>query len=136
MISPEDGVYFSTAGVASVRWDEDDQLVIVEWDGWANSSEFAALLDAELRALEQHKGSRILADCRRQKVLNPGDQERANREWLPRALRIGLKRFAIVVPASVVADMNLRDSLEKASGAGLEVEYFATVEEARDWVVA
>jgi hypothetical protein len=32
--------------------------------------------------------------------------------------------------------MNLRDSLEKAAGAGLEVEYFATVEEARDWVVA
>jgi hypothetical protein len=136
MISPPDGVYFSTAGVASVRWDVDDQLVLVEWEGWANSSEFEALLDAELRALEQHKGSRILADCRRQKVLNPADQERANREWLPRALRIGLKRFAIVVPASVVADMNLRDSMKKASGAGLEVEYFATVEEARDWVVA
>jgi hypothetical protein len=136
MIEPADGVYFSTAGVASVRWDEEDQLVLVEWDGWANSAEFAALLDAELRALEQHRGSRILADCRRQKVLNPADQERANREWLPRALRIGLKRFAIVVPASVVADMNLRDSLEKAAGAGLEVEYFATVEEARDWVVA
>ena len=135
MISPADGVYFSTAGVASVRWDEDDQLVLVEWEGWANSREFAALLDAELRALEQHKGSRILADCRRQRVLNPADQEQANREWLPRALRIGLKRFGIVVPASVVADMNLRDSMEKASGAGLEVEYFATVEEARDWVV-
>src|ERR1700686_381274 len=135
MIEPADGVYFSTVGVASGRWDEDDQLVLVEWDGWANSAEFAALLDAELRALEQHKGSRILADCRRQRVLNPADQEQANREWLPRALRIGLKRFGIVVPASVVADMNLRDSMEKASGAGLEVEYFATVEEARDWVV-
>ena len=136
MSPPADGVYFSAPGVASVRWDEDDQLVLVEWDGWANSAEFAALLDAELRALEQHKGSRILADCRRQKVLHPKDQERANREWLPRALTIGLKRFAIVLPASVVADMNLRDSLEKASGAGLQVEYFATVEEARDWVVA
>jgi hypothetical protein len=136
MISPADGVYFSTAGVASVRWDEDGQLVLVEWDGWANSAEFAQLLQAELRALEEHKASRILADCRRQKVLNPKDQERANREWLPRALKIGLKRFAIVVPASVVADMNIRDSMEKASGTGLEVEYFATVEEARDWVVA
>lgn len=136
MIPPADGVYFSTPGVASVRWDEGDKLVLVEWDGWANSVEFAALLEAELRAIEQHKGSRLLADCRRQKVLNPKDQDRANREWLPWALKMGLKRFAIVVPASVVADMNLRDSLEKASGAGLEVEYFATVEEARDWVVA
>jgi predicted TIM-barrel fold metal-dependent hydrolase len=136
MIPPADGVYFSTPGVASVTWDEGGQFVLVEWDGWANSVEFASLLAAELSALEQHKGSRILADCRRQKVLNPQDQDRANREWLPRALKIGLRRFAIVVPASVVADMNLRDSLQKASAAGLEVEYFATVEEAREWLMS
>jgi hypothetical protein len=134
MMPPVDDYYFNAPGVASVRWEEDVQLVLVEWDGWANSAEFAALLDAEIRALEQHHGSRILADCRRQKVLNPKDQDRANREWLPRALKAGLECFAIVVPASVVADMNLRDSLENASEAGLRVEYFATVEEARDWL--
>jgi hypothetical protein len=134
MIPPLDDFYFKAPGVASVRWDEDAQLVLVEWDGWADSAEFGALLDAEIQALKQHRGSRLLADCRRQRVLNPKDQERANREWLPRALAAGLKRFAIVVPESVVADMNLRDSLEKASAANLEVEYFATVEEAREWL--
>ena len=131
---PPDGVYFNTPGVASVRWDKDARLVLVEWDGWANSTEFEALLEAELQALEQHRCSRLLADCRRQKVLNPKDQERANREWLPRALKVGLKRFAVVLPESVVADMNIRDSLDKASGEALEVGYFATVEEAREWV--
>jgi hypothetical protein len=134
MIPPVDGVDFDIPGVASVRWDEDAQLVLVEWEGWANSAEFAALLDAEIQALEQHRSSRLLADCRRQKVLHPDDQDRANREWLPRALKAGLKRFAIVVPASVVAEMNIRDSLDKASGAALQVGYFATAEEARVWV--
>jgi len=134
MFPPVDGYYFKVPGVASVRWDEDAQVVLVEWDGWANSEEFAALLDAEIRALKEHRGSRILADCRRQKVLNPKDQDRANREWLPRALKAGLKSFAVVVPASVVADMNLRDSLEKASSAAVKVEYFATVEEAMRWL--
>jgi hypothetical protein len=134
MIQPPDGVYFNTPGVASVSWEEDARLVFVEWHGWANSSEFAALLDAELRALKEHRGSCLLADCRRQKVLNPKDQDLANREWLPRALKAGLKRFAVVVPASVVADMNIRDSLDKASAADLQVGYFATVEEAREWV--
>jgi hypothetical protein len=133
-VIPPDGVYFNTPGVASVRWDKDARLVLVEWDGWANSTEFEALLEAELQALEQHRCSRLLADCRRQKVLNPKDQERANREWLPRALKVGLKRFAVVLPESVVADMNIRDSLGKASGEALEVGYFATVEEAREWV--
>jgi len=36
-------VYFDLPGVASVRWD-DGQLVFVEWQGWANAAEFAALL--------------------------------------------------------------------------------------------
>jgi hypothetical protein len=134
MIPPVDGVYFNAPGVASVRWDYDAQLVLVEWDGWANSNEFAGLLDAEIQALKQNQGARLLADCRRQKVLNPKDQERANREWLPRALAAGLKDFAIVLPESVVADMNIRDGLDKASATALEVGYFTTVEEAREWV--
>ena len=108
MIQPADAVYFHAPGVATVSWDEDGQVVLVEWEGWANSSEFAALLEAEIRALEQHRGSRVLADCRRQRVLNPKDQDRANREWLPRALAAGLKCIAVVVPASVVAEMNIR----------------------------
>jgi hypothetical protein len=134
MDSPEDNVFFNAPGVASVRWDEDGQLVLVEWEGWANSAEFAALLDAEVRALRQHHGSRVLADCRRQKVLNPADQERANREWLPQALAAGLKRFAVVLPSSGLAEVNLKDSLGKAPSGALDVAYFATAEEAREWL--
>jgi hypothetical protein len=127
-------VYFDAPGVASVRWDEDGQLVLVEWHGWANSNEFGALLAAEIEALRKHKGSRLLADCRRQKVLNPADQERANREWLPQALAAGLKCFAVVVPSSVLADVNLKASLDKVPATALRVAYFATPEEARAWL--
>jgi hypothetical protein len=134
MDAPADNVFFNAPGVASVRWDEDGQLVLVEWEGWANSTEFAALLDAEVRALRQHHGSRVLADCRRQKVLNPADQERANLEWIPRALAAGLKGFAVVLPSSGLAGVNLKDSLGKAPAGALDVAYFATVEEARAWL--
>ncbi|HET6311945.1 MAG TPA: STAS/SEC14 domain-containing protein [Candidatus Nitrosotalea sp.] len=127
-------VYFNTPGVASVRWDQDAKLVLVEWEGWADSTEFKELLDAEIRALQQHRGSRVLADCRQQKVINPADQERANREWLPRALMTGLKRFAVVLPKSGLAEMNIRDALGKVPDIELQVAYFATVEEARAWL--
>ncbi|HXN79027.1 MAG TPA: STAS/SEC14 domain-containing protein [Candidatus Dormibacteraeota bacterium] len=133
-MDPAASVYFDNPGVASVRWDEDAQLVLVEWQGWANSSEFADLLEAEIHALREHKGSRLLADCRRQKVLNPADQDRANEQWLPRALAAGLKRFAVVVPSSVLAEVNLRASLATVPAAALEVAYFATPAEARDWL--
>jgi hypothetical protein len=86
MMPADSDVYFHLPGIASVRWDEDGRLVMVEWEGWADSTEFAALLDAEVVALIEHSASRLLADCRRQKVLGPVEQDRADREWLPMAL--------------------------------------------------
>jgi hypothetical protein len=131
--APRD-VYFDVPGVASVRWDEAGQLVLVEWQGWANTAEFAELLEAELVPLTKHHCTRILADCRRQKFLNPAPKDRTNKDWLPRALAAGLKFFAVVVPSSVLANLNLKTSLDKVPATALQVAYFATTEEARDWL--
>jgi hypothetical protein len=126
--------FFHTPGVASVRWDQEAEVVLVEWEGWANSAEFAELLDAEVRALQRHHGSRLLADCRRQKVIKPEDQALADKVWLPRALAAGLKRFAVVVPTSVLAEMNIRDALGRIPDTAMQVAYFATIEEAQAWL--
>src|SRR5438270_241155 len=90
--------YFSVPGVATVRWDEPSATVVVEWDGWANTAEFAALLAAEVKALKEHGGSRLLADCRRQRVLNPADQERADRSRRKRSSGVGLSVLATAHP--------------------------------------
>ena len=129
-----DDVYFSVPGVATVRWDAPHSTVFVEWDGWANTAEFKALLDAEVKALREHTCSRLLADCRRQRVLNPADQERADREWVPQALEAGLRRFAIVMPESDLAAGHIRERLDKVPHTAMQIAYFASVEEAREWL--
>jgi hypothetical protein len=132
---PADHVYFAVPGVASVRWDPDAKLVVVEWEGWSDSEEFTGLLAAEIRALTEHRGSRLLADCRRQKVLSPVDQKKDS-EWLPRALAAGLKRFAIVLPTSGLAAMNIKDRLGAVPAATLEIAYFESVDDAKAWLAA
>lgn len=116
-----------------MRWDPDGEMVLVEWEGWSDSDEFAALLAAELRALTEHRGSRLLADCRRQKVLNPGDQI-ADTQWLPRAMAAGLKRLAVVLPTSGLATQNIRDRFRANPMTTLEIAYFEGVDEARAWL--
>lgn len=133
MVKPADNVYFAAPGVATVKWDPEGELVLVEWAGWADSSEFTALLAAEIQALTEHRGSRLLADCQRQKVLNLVDQQR-DREWLPRAVGAGLRRFAIVLPTSGLASTNLRERLSKVPDGALEIAYFDGIEEARAWL--
>jgi len=75
----------------------------------------------------------MLADCRRQRVLNPADQERAEREWTPRAIEAGLKRLAVVMPESDVAAANIQQRLDSAKQA-IRIRYFASVDEAREWL--
>jgi hypothetical protein len=129
-----DDVYFGLPGVATVRWDEPHATVHVDWDGWANTAEFSALLDAELKALRDHGGSRLLADCRRQRALNPADQERADDNWVPLAIAAGLRRFAVVLPESDIAAGHLRKRLAKVPAAAIQIAYFGSVEKAREWL--
>lgn len=133
MSSPDGPLYFNAPGVAKVTWDHERETVHVEWEGWADSAEFAALLEAGVLALKERRGSRWLADCRRQRVLKPADTERADREWLPQAVAAGLRRFAVVLPESGLAAMDIKDR-EAVLSARLEVGYFASVDEARDWL--
>ena len=128
------GVYFNTPGVASVRWDPVAATVHVEWEGWADSTQFPILLEAGLRALTEHRGSRWLADCRRRRVIKPVDQIWSDQVFIPRLVAAGLKRFAVVLPTSGLAGTNLKASWEPWRQAGLDVGYFATVEEARKWL--
>jgi hypothetical protein len=130
-----DDEYFHVPGVASVRWDPSIHAVVETWEGWADSDEFRAILDAGVQAMSENRGSRWLADCRLQRVLKAADQEAGNRRWLPLALAAGLKRFAVVLPASGLAKANIQDHLRAAASKQLDMAYFATLEEAQHWLV-
>jgi hypothetical protein len=127
-------VYLDISDVVTVNWDDATATVLVEWRGWAESADFKAVLDAELQALREHHGTRLLADCRRQRIIDEADQDRADREWLPEALAAGLKRFAIVLPDNRLAAINLEDRLNKVPISSLEVGYFASTDAAREWL--
>jgi SpoIIAA-like len=120
--------------VAAVKWDAESSAVYTEWHGWANPAEFKAVLEAGLAAMKEHRGSRGLSDTRLQKAIQQSDQEWIDRDWFPRAVAAGLKRVAVVVAQSVLVQMNIERVLKTAPSARLEVEHFATVDAARQWL--
>jgi len=135
MSSPADGVYFSAPGVASVRWDEGDQLVLVEWDAGRTPSSSRRCSKPSCA----HSSS-MGAPVSRRLPPTEGPPSKGPGSSQPRVAAARaehwVEAFCDRSARKRGRDMNLRDSMEKASGAGLDVEYFATVEEARDWVVA
>jgi SpoIIAA-like len=128
------GFYFNVPGVAQVRWDPALKAAHMEWQGWADETEFRAANSAIVDAITDHHGSRALGDCRSMKVTKQSDQEWIDREWFPRVVAAGLTRMALVIPTSGLAKMNVEDMVARVPNTTLQVGYFATLEEARIWL--
>jgi hypothetical protein len=122
--SDEDPVYFNHPGVALVTWNADLRAAYLESQGWADTGESHAALDAVIRALRAHRGTRCLVDNRK-KAIKAADQEWIAENWLPRAVGAGLKLTAIVEPESGPAAMTIKE---------IEVRYFSTVVRAAEWL--
>jgi hypothetical protein len=134
--SPSHGkqIYFNVPGVAVVRWDAPSGGAHIEWQGWARPEEFRAANDALLQAIQDHRSSRILGDARQIKVIQKSDQDWVNEDWFPRILAAGLARMAMVLPVSGLAKMNIDDMVGRVADQ-LDMAYFATLGEAREWLV-
>jgi len=122
--SDEDPVYFDRPGVALVTWNRDLRAACLESQGWANTRESQAALDAVIRALRAHRGSRCLVDNRK-KAIRAADQAWIAENWLPRAVGAGLRLTAIVEPENGPATVTIKE---------VEVRYFSTVVRAAEWL--
>jgi hypothetical protein len=126
-------VYFNRPGVAVVTWDPTLKAVYADVQGWADLIELAALLEAGLQALTEHRGSRWLADDRNMKPIKQSDQDWIVEEFVPRALAAGLLRIALVI-SSERARMTIDQLVRRLPPTKAEVAHFATLEEARSWL--
>lgn len=134
-LSDGDPTYLNVPGVAVVTWNQDLKAACLEMQGWASTSEARDTLEAILRAMVEHRGSRWLTDARNMKVIKQSDQDWITQNWLPRAAAAGLKRAAIVLPTSMVAMTNVED-VAKVSDNGIDTRFFATMEKAAEWLTA
>jgi hypothetical protein len=128
-------LYFSRRGVADVTWDANWNVVHIEAKGWADTAESHAVLDSAMRAMTDHQGSRWLFDGRDMKAIKQSDLRWITEVWLPRALAAGLRVAAIVMPRSDMAMKDI-DDMAKAAEDEIEVRYFSSVENAREWLAA
>lgn len=126
-------LYFSRRGVADVTWDANWNVVHIEAKGWADTAESHAVLDSALRAMTDHQGSRWLVDGRDMQAMKPSDLQWINDVWLPTAIAAGLRVAAIVMPTSEMAMQNI-DDMATAAEDKIEVRYFSSVENARQWL--
>jgi hypothetical protein len=132
-VSRADGVFLNRPRGAVVTWDRTSKAVYVEWPGWTDSTEFSALNEAGLRALTEHQGSGW-AGRLSQSEGNPADRSRLGSRLVPARSGSGSETHGRGHHEKRLARMNVEDILRRVPGTELDVGYFTTVEEAREWL--
>jgi hypothetical protein len=87
-------------------------------------------------AMAKYRAIRWLSDDRNNGALTPEDEKWGREVWFPTALKAGWKHWAIVQPAKVVGQLNMKRFKETYAQAGINAQMFSDPDEAMTWLLS
>jgi hypothetical protein len=84
--------------------------------------------------LERRKAGKWLSDDRKSSVLPDDDLKWTAIEWRPRAIKAGLRYWAIVPPATAIGTLNMKRLAREHRKLGVTVEFFDSAVNALNWL--
>ena len=105
----------------------------MHWRGYGSSEAFRRANERILEALISGGTERILGDIEGLGQVSPTDQRWLSEDWIPRAIRAGLRRVALVTPAFDLEHAPLLLVGEHVAPS-IDLAYFDEVEPARAWL--
>lgn len=118
----------------NIYFDHAIDAVIMEWDGYATSSQFKEGTELMLNTLIKNKASKVLADIEDMVLIGSEDQQWLNETFLPRAIEFGFKSIAIVKPHSYFNKVAVENVSYKVDKDKLNIHFFENAPEARQWL--
>ena len=118
----------------SVDYDVDVPAVVMIWRGYATSGVFRAANEQVLQTIGERRAKKLLGDITEFVLIGAEDQDWLNNVWLPRAMEAGLRVAALVTPSFYFNRVAVENVVKKLDPARLQVAYFATRDEAREWL--
>ena len=122
------------ATVYNVYYEELLDCVVMQWQGYANSSEFREGTELMLNTLISNKSSKVLADISNMVLIGQEDQRWLETNFLPRAIRFGFKKIALIQPASYFNKVAIETINNKIDKEKLVLEIFDNMEDAKRWL--
>lgn len=117
-------------------YDADKSLIINEWTNAPMTDEdFRRDILIWVEQCEKYRIQNMIADTRLFKfAVTPELQEWTNTVTFPRIIAAGLKKFAIVESADMLAQLSLEQTMDEESTGVFASRFFGTVEDAMKWI--
>ena len=118
----------------SITWDSEHRCLYALWKVFATSRELRDGGEKILQAIRAKRAAALISDNRRLAGLTPGDQEWFSGTWTRKAVRIGLRRIAVVLPLEGFGRYDSEDILGRIADRDFVMHAFESVSDALDWI--
>ncbi len=115
-----------------VEFDAEVPCVVMRWTAYVRGA-FRAANERVLAELTEHEADRLLGEMEALEHVAPADADWLANDWIPRAVRAGLRRAALVTPAFELGHAPLQLVGERLP-PNLELQYFDQLDPAREWL--
>jgi hypothetical protein len=122
----------TAANTYDIHFDENLEAVIMEWNGYATSSQFREGSELMLNILIKNDCSKVLAKLRNMTLIGAEDQNWLASNFLPRAIKFGFRSIAIVKPASYFSKVAVENISSQVNNENLKINFFDNPEEAAE----
>ena len=118
----------------NIYFDQAINVVVMEWDGYATSSQFKEGTELMLNTLIKHNCDKVLADIKDMVLIGMEDQQWLDQHFLPRAIEFGFKAIAIIQPDHYFNKVAVETISYKADKDKLTINFFDNAKDAREWL--
>lgn len=118
----------------NIYFDQEIDTVVMEWDGYATSSQFKEGTELMLNTLIKNNCFKVLADIKDMVLIGMEDQQWLETHFLPRAIQFGFRAIAIIRPEHYFNKVAVENISYKVDKDKLSISFFENIEEAREWL--
>lgn len=120
--------------IYNIYFDREIDSVVMEWYGYATSTQFKEGTELMLNTLIQNNSFKVLADIKDMVLIGMEDQQWLNTHFLPRAIKFGFKAIAIIKPNNYFNKVAVETISYKVDKDKLAINFFDNIAEAKEWL--
>ena len=112
----------------------DKKILVQETLKFATSEERREALGEGLKIIERDRVTKWLTNNKSGSAIPEEDFDWGINEWFPRAIKAGLKYWAVILPEKAVGKLSGKKMLDGALKHGISIKTFQTEEDALKWL--
>src|SRR3984957_17690447 len=112
-------IFIIDSEAVSLRYYPASKIIHHEIRRFVHGQEFRGILEKGLKVFTERMARKRLSDDRGNGPLKPADADWAINDWAPRVMRAGWKFWAVVMPETVLGQMNMKRWIETYPAQGV-----------------